>query len=150
MKFLFVIAAMFMGLPSAFAQMAETSDQIIEQELGPMSNDDVNTLMSEVNAAPLGGGGGKGGGHGGPGHGGGHGGPGGGHGGPGHGGGGHGGPGDGFGGGHNNQVTCFAKDFRGNMYRAEGGRLNWQKVQRRAVQKCERWSRFRCKALGCR
>lgn len=132
MKVLFVIAAMLMGLPSAFAQMAETSDQVIEHELGPMSNDDINTLMLQIsNEDGLGHGGGHGGG--------------------GHGGGGHGGPGDGHGGGgHNNQVTCFAKDFRGNMYRAEGWRWNWQRVQRRAVQKCERWSRFRCRALGCR
>lgn len=174
MKTLFVIAAMCMGLPNAFAQIAETSDQIIEQEIGPMSNDDVKTLMSEIYAAPFGGGmggghnggghggpGGPGGGHGGPGNGGGHGGPGGGHGGPGNGGGhggpggGHGGPGNGGGhggpgGGHDRSVTCFAKDFRGNMYRAEGWRWNWQEVQRRAVDKCERWSRVRCRALGCR
>jgi hypothetical protein len=138
MRFIFVFAAMILGLPYAFAQTAETTDQLFEQEMGPMSNTDVFTLMSEVNApnAP---------GHGGPGNG-----HGGGHGGGGHGGD-HGGPGDGHGGGgHYNQISCYARDFRGNLYRASGPRWNWQRVQRRAVEKCERWSHFRCRALGCR
>jgi hypothetical protein len=132
MKFVFVFAAMTLGLPYAFAQMAETTDQVFEEEMGPMSNTDVFTLMSEVNLpnAPGHGdhGGGNGGGHGGD----------------------HGGPGDGHGGGHHNQISCYARDVRGNIYRASGPRWNWRRVQHRAVNKCERWSHFRCRALGCR
>jgi hypothetical protein len=68
----------------------------------------------------------------------------GGHNGPGHGGPGHGGPG--HGGGHNSDVICYARDGRGNVYRAAGP--NARRVQERAMDKCERNARF-CRPQGC-
>ena len=65
-----------------------------------------------------------------------------GHGGPGWGGPGWGGPGDGF----NREVICYARDHRGNYYRAIG--FNPRRVQDRALDKCERNARF-CRPQGC-
>ncbi len=153
MKVFLFVAASLLTLPSAFAQNVEiqsSNDQVFEQEYGPMSDADVQDLYSssmqmterdrgaEIIGGLIGGViggiiGGNGPGHGGPGHGG-----------PGHGGGGHGGPGH----GGPNQVTCFAQDWRRNVYRASG--FDWRRVQYRAVQKCEQFSHARCRALGCR
>jgi hypothetical protein len=45
------------------------------------------------------------------------------------------------------QVTCYAKNGRGNVFRAQGKRP--RAVQARAMDKCYRDS-FRCRELGCR
>lgn len=47
----------------------------------------------------------------------------------------------------NRQVTCYAKNGRGNVFRAQGKRP--RAVQARAMDKCYRDS-FRCRELGCR
>ena len=61
---------------------------------------------------------------------------------PGHGGPGWGGPGHGF----DREVVCYARDARGNLYRAIGP--NPRRVQDRALDKCERNARF-CRPQGC-
>ena len=45
------------------------------------------------------------------------------------------------------RVVCFAKNRRGERFRAQGIRPH--RVRQRALRKCERWSR-RCRSLGCR
>jgi hypothetical protein len=149
MKVLFVLAAMMVSFPHAYAlEDGPISARDAQQLYSPMSSD------AEVGAKIIGGliGGiigaisadeadrqwraGHGGGHNGPGHGG-----------PGHGGPGHGGPGHG-GGHHDDGITCFARDWRGNIYRAVG--YNARRVQYEAVRKCERFSRYRCREAGCR
>lgn len=55
------------------------------------------------------------------------------------------GPGDG-GGRIDRDVVCYARDRRGNVYRAAGP--NPQRVQDRAMAKCERNARY-CRAQGC-
>lgn len=65
---------------------------------------------------------------------------------PGHGGPGWGGPGHGPGGGFDREVICYARDHRGNFYRAIG--FHPRRVQDRALDKCERNARF-CRPQGC-
>ncbi|KYG64789.1 hypothetical protein AZI86_11330 [Bdellovibrio bacteriovorus] len=44
-------------------------------------------------------------------------------------------------------VTCFARNARGEMFRATANDPRW--AQRMAMDKCERFSRF-CRPAGCR
>lgn len=44
-------------------------------------------------------------------------------------------------------VTCFARNARGEMFRATGNDPRW--AQRMAMNKCERFSRI-CRPAGCR
>lgn len=170
MKAVLILASLLLSAPMAFAQneTVNADDQIVEFEDGAMSQDAAAAVTApnmsllrrgerdrgaeiiggviggiigaiaaeELDRHP---------GHGGPGHGGpggpGHGGPGGpGHGGPG--GPGHGGPG----GGWDRDFVCYARDHRGNLYRAAGP--NARRVQDRAMDKCSRYSRF-CRPQGC-
>lgn len=48
---------------------------------------------------------------------------------------------------HGRNVTCFAKNKRGEVFRASGRRP--RAVQARAIDKCYRFSRV-CRPLGCR
>jgi len=43
-------------------------------------------------------------------------------------------------------VTCYARDRRGNVYRAAG--RNARRVQDHALDKCEQFARY-CRAEGC-
>lgn len=166
MKSVLVLAAL-LSAPMAFAQNqsvdANTDDQVYELEVGAMPYEEAQALNSnmelnrrdrdaEVAIGVIGGIIGSiidnnrpDRGHGGPG-GPGHGGPGGpGHGGPG--GPGHGGPGfPGGPGGWDRDYICYARDHRGNVYRAVGS--NPRRVQDRALDKCDRNSRF-CRPQGC-
>lgn len=54
--------------------------------------------------------------------------------------------GGGGGGGGYRDVVCYARDRRGNTYRAAGP--NPRRVQQRAMDKCQRNARF-CRPLGC-
>ncbi len=56
------------------------------------------------------------------------------------------GRGGGGGGGGYRDVVCYARDRRGNTYRAAGP--NPRRVQQRAMDKCQRNARF-CRPLGC-
>ncbi len=55
-------------------------------------------------------------------------------------------PGHGPGGGFDREVICYARDHRGNFYRAIG--FHPRRVQDRALDKCERNARF-CRPQGC-
>lgn len=48
---------------------------------------------------------------------------------------------------HGRNVTCYAKNRRGEVFRASGKRA--RAVQARALDKCYRFSRV-CRPLGCR
>lgn len=138
MKVFAIIASVLLAVPQAFAQDLNSDQadyQIFEQEAGPMSQEDAHALYyptaaetndrgAEIIGGIVGGiiGGIIGGNR--PGHGGGH-------------------------GGYGRSIECYARDFRGNTYRAEGSRRNWQNIQWRATNKCERFSRNRCRPLGC-
>lgn len=59
------------------------------------------------------------------------------------------GPGPGYPGGPNDwdyDVICYARDARGNVYRAAGPVP--RQVQERAMVRCQRYARF-CRAEGC-